>query len=584
MSGGSLVECFCFLHWCCIGVALVSNSSSSSSSSLSPPAITRLSTNYRIASQLLGDKKKSLRKILLPPFSVFAEWSSIFDEYLVASGASLEALAVDGLDSSLHSNAELLRLESRSRSSMRSAINLLDKSDFFFDLGGIAPPPPTMLLPGSSSAPLGAIPGRALSGYKVLPEHLRLRGFLPLASQYEQFFAGSEPIPKIPPLYNDDESRDVRMRILKAFVRDWLIPCAQREAVEGEGRRREEERKKGETASPRGGDKKKKGSQLWTKPGGGEGVGASGNAAEPGGGNRGKSAGRDKSNTPAGKRVRSGQAGTGTGTGTGTKGSSEPQQRSGPPAVFAGSQIYAAVAPQSDNPFNGVDEEDVEESRHFQYDIEEDGGGGGGGAPSGIRSRISQKMDTSIDGGGVFGGGAGRGGADDLAGDDDDDDNDDDDDDVDDVVFRPNYSRTFCADPAKGLQPSISLTSMQSNASLSSSASLQLNQEDDDATLLLASASLGDWLGLSALGRETHAAPQAPWWASNGGGGGGCDGMVDLNNRGWDIPLETTTPPSVNPPPGFIGGSSVSSLYRLPPNSAVPPGLDIPFTSNPFLR
>jgi hypothetical protein len=103
------------------------------------------------------DKKKNLRKILLPPFAVFGEWSSLYEEYLMSSSASLKGLSEESLDESLHSNAELLRVENRSRSSMRSAIMALEQENIF-DV--------------SSAGPSGSNKTTA----KVLPEHLRACG------------------------------------------------------------------------------------------------------------------------------------------------------------------------------------------------------------------------------------------------------------------------------------------------------------------------------------------------------------------------------------------------------------------------
>ena len=542
---------------------------------------------HSIATQLLSDKKKSLRKILLAPFSVFAEWSSLHDEYLMStSSASQTSFPGTPSDSSLYSNVELLRVESRARSSMRSAINMLDKSEYF-DVPAVPGGG------GGGGGGGGAIRGTlgvmsAKGSAKVLPEHLRLRGFLPLASHYEHFFAGGQPIPKTPQLYSEDEARDVRLRILKAFVRDWLVPCAQREAVEGEERRREQEgRRKDDDnlAPPRGGgggggggEKKK---QLWVP-----GAGGAGAVVATSGGTRAKTGeGREKGSTPAGKRIRSVKA-------------SEPRTR-GPPATFASSNIYAALPPSSENPFK-----DDDAALGFQYDVDEDvdveeeaTAAGVGAAPPPHHS-----METVSNGDGK---------------------GDDDDDDVDDVVFRPNFSRTFTSSPgAVGLQTSASMNSIHSHGSAPS------NEEDDDATLLLASASLGDWLGLAAAGRETHTTEQAPWWGAGAGAGSGAGaeapvggasaGDFDLGGGGGNWvsslglalardgdPLAAPPAPApasstaVLPPPGFAPArmqafsalpfatqaGSKDALAAAPVTA--PPGFkqrpaDAPYTSNPW--
>jgi len=504
------------------------------------------------------DKKKNLRKILLPPFAVFGEWSSLYDEYLMASSASLKGLSEESLDDSLHSNTELLRVENRSRSSMRSAIMALEQENIF-DV--------------SSAGPSGS----NKTTTKVLPEHLRLRGFLPLATHYENFFAGNSAVPKIPILYSDEEARDVRLRILKAFVRDWLVPSAQREALEGEERRvKEKEELQKNEAQPQLNKKKVRSPRNSSVPAPapaamleGEGVLVTSSS-----GGKGKKVGQDKSSAPpSGKRIRSGKSG-------------EVSQSRGPPAVFAGSKIYAAVPPSSDNPFK-----DTNDEVRFQYEVDDDAEVYREGCvDGGVSSRASHasphashlvqpaqpshpKINLDVE----------KGKSDEDA-----------DEEIDDVVFRPNFSRTFTSSPGLGLQPSLSFTS---NGSVSSTPS----QEDDDATLLLASATLGDWLGLSASsGRDQTVPTENRWWmptdansvapASNEmdiGLGLGLGLDMDLGVRSWGS--SSREPTMIKPPPGFAPPSAYSALPFASGDSSmhsIPPGFqqqqELKNQRNPF--
>jgi len=160
------------------------------------------------------------------------------------------------------------------------------------------------------------------------------------------------------------------------------------------------------------------------------------------------------------------------------------------------------------------------------------------------------------------------------------------------------------------------------------------NPEDDDATLLLASASLGDWLGLStvAAGREGRVAEASSWWGAGAGSAAeagaatapGVDGTSPRDQRGlgggfdlgggWGSSLgfalmhdagpTVSAAPGLPPPPGFALNSSAAavplpSYSSLPFGSAAqrkdhstavaaPPGFDrpatAPFTTNPWAQ
>lgn len=477
-----------------------------------------------------------MKKILLAPFAIFAEWSSLFSEYLTSSTASLNGLGAS--NPALFSCAEVIRIEGRSRSGMRSVINLLDKSDFFEVKRSSAPI-------SSTRGPLGAPQLHT----KVLPEHLRLRGFLPLAERYEHYFTSPEPIPKVPALLSDDDARDLRLRILKAFVRDWLVPCAQREAVEGEERRQESAIKNDEPAQNGRGDEKK----LWVPHSQKD----SGNKKQAGGGEGGvkkRKEERAQKEKDAGKRVRS----------------LKPTKMSSP--VFALSEIYNPTAPTGDNPFQ-------EEENDFQYELDP-GAEGDANETNANQARHVAGYDDEMEG--------------------------------EIVVYQPTVSLAITdAGADRGILPSVSLQTMQSFSS-NNSAMSDAERDEEDASMLLASATLGDWYNMSALGRIDPAADLPSWSASYGGHSSenGCafrgGGIIDIGDKGWNASLGLNFPqfqssnismsaPPV-PPPGFStvpsqskGQGRTSSGTPLPP----PPGLMgppqqqsglhyTPYTSNPF--
>jgi len=502
--------------------------------------------------------------MLLAPFAVFAEWSSLYNEYLMSSGASLSGQGAS--DPTLYASPDLVRVEGRARSSMRSAINLLDKNDYFD-------------LPSNVSA-------SSRSDNKVLPEYIRLRGFLPLCNQYEQFFQSpSSPMPKVPVVYPDDDARDLRLRILKAFVRDWLVPCAQREAVEGEERRREseaankrelEQQQQHEASSPRGGGGVAGEKKIWVPPGSGNNKDRSSKKqraviAGDSEKKRPKEEKRQNSSPPVGKRSRSQDANNSNNKLT-SAGSSGP---------FASSALYSSVPPDSVNPF---EEELRNQGSGFQYDVDD-----GGEFDEGGESKDERKSAGSPRH--VFQQPQARPLAAVTAAKNDDDD----DDDVDDiVVFRPNFSRTFTTSPGldrgSGLQPTLSIASMMSSSSTGSACAEIEDCDDEDATLLLASASLGDWLGMTALGALDPAkdsGPVAPPSTSS------VFGSLNFADGTWNSSLGlllprdslTTAPASTasGPPPGFSSGAPATTARpSFPPGFGDGPPAPAPFSANPF--
>lgn len=177
--------------------------------------------------------RKSGISRLLAGLSIFAEWASVNTQYLQAtipqrlseSRQLDEEIAKSTLLQAVVAHADAIRTESRSRSSIRSVLTILQEyleaSISKFESSSHFTP---QLLAAASLMPLR--------------EHIELRGFIPLKEHIETFFASIDPLVNYPPEHLTEElARDRRQRIIRSFVRDWLIPTADREAKESEQQR-----------------------------------------------------------------------------------------------------------------------------------------------------------------------------------------------------------------------------------------------------------------------------------------------------------------------------------------------------------
>lgn len=530
----------------------------------------------------------------------------------MANTASLTGLGLE--NPTLFSDAELIRIESRARSGMRSSISNLDKLDFF-DVKGEA----------------GTGRNRYDQEQKVLREHVELRGFLPMRNHYERFFETLDPLRKIPQPFAEDDARDRRLRTLKAFVRDWLVPSAQREATEAERRRmleaKEDSHDAGKNSKPnkpaaREGREidsgKRRTRRLEEKDesyGGRLYVPGKPRALEVGG-ERQRSPAEKERGASTGKRVRTVKSADALSSPVCVK----------KEASYAASLMHVPVAPRGDDPFANdtanfeyefeyeIDEdEDVDDEVDEEDEDESKEEGNGHEGKNGVEEGQDNRADQ-----------AGGGGTKLHA------DVDDDMDFVDEVVvFRPTFSRVFTSSPGPDPRPllhqSVSFQSMQSNNS--SSVNLEahafeghLLEDDgarphettlqgDDASLLLASSSLGDWLAMSSAGgrfggidqsRQAPAPiqPAMNWW------GGNANVLLAGNDLGWtaetaggwksslgmfapEVPMHHPVAPfaapssmALAPPPGLANALPVAS--RTPPGLVDVSTKQQAWTANPF--
>lgn len=527
--------------------------------------------------------------------------------------ANTASLTGQGLENpSLFSDAELIRIESRARSGMRSSISNLDKLDFF-DVKG------------------EAVAGRNRHDQeqKVLREHVELRGFLPLRNHYERYFEALDPLRKIPQPFAEDDARDRRLRTLKAFVRDWLVPSAQREATEAERRRILEAKEDPHDAGKSG---------KLNKPCAREGRDKDSGKRRPrrleekdeSGGGRLYVPGKPRAPELAGQRQRSPiekERGASTGKRIRTVKSADALTSPGSlkkETSYAASLMHVPVAPRGDDPF--AKDTDNFDGYEFEYEIEEVE------EEEGTEEEDDDGDDKDEDEGGSQGDDAEEEGQEgqlaggisefhaELG---------DDMDFVDEVVvFRPTFSRVFTSSPGPDPRPllhqSASFQSMQSNISSGSLDTHALEGhvfggngarpheptlQGDDASLLLASSSLGDWLAMSSAGgrfggidqSRQASAPLQPamnWWGGNANVLAGNDLAWTATAEtagGWksslgmfapEVPVQHPAAPSATlstsalpPPPGLA--SAVASS-RPPPGLANVTTKYQAWTANPF--
>jgi hypothetical protein len=203
-----------------------------------------------------GAKNSSYLNRLVPVLNVFCDWLECNSHYLLSSHASLALTGRGRSTEALYSNQGLIDTEGKSRASMRSSLcqlaELMGQQGVAGDAGGTSGgssnaagnklwrPPAASSAAGGASTPMDM--------GKPLKEHIELHGFLPLASLYEGYFAkqgsasdngrshthtsSAMPVP-VP----EESARERRARSFRGFVKSWVIPCAQREAVEAKGRR-----------------------------------------------------------------------------------------------------------------------------------------------------------------------------------------------------------------------------------------------------------------------------------------------------------------------------------------------------------
>jgi hypothetical protein len=160
-------------------------------------------SSYRVAKRVgtiwdTAEGSSKLRvtavKALLPILSIFAEWLTVHQPFLLtaessadekgsseteevessagpsssSAGAGAPAMSARG---AIAANAETLRAESRARSSLRSALSALKD--------------PVEICIRAHAGPSGSESKKVDVRGKPLREHIELRGFLPLAAQYE---------------------------------------------------------------------------------------------------------------------------------------------------------------------------------------------------------------------------------------------------------------------------------------------------------------------------------------------------------------------------------------------------------------
>ena len=123
-------------------------------------------------------------KALLPILSIFAEWLTVHQPFLLtvekgsSEGEEEESAALSSsagapmsVRSAIAANADTSRAETRARSSLRSALSALKD--------------PVEICIRAHAGPSGSESKKVDVRGKPLREHIELRGFIPLAAQYE---------------------------------------------------------------------------------------------------------------------------------------------------------------------------------------------------------------------------------------------------------------------------------------------------------------------------------------------------------------------------------------------------------------
>jgi hypothetical protein len=154
-----------------------------------------------------GAKPLSVNR-LLPVLSVFAEWSQCNPQYLISVDMNVES-SLTRFQTSVISDSNLLRSESRSRSGMRSSLTSLQE---YVDLSirNLS----KELKHTSVCQVVNRVPSTSdikstNTQVKPLREHIELRGFLPLSELYENVhFVGYEPLQLLGPALSDEVCKD----------------------------------------------------------------------------------------------------------------------------------------------------------------------------------------------------------------------------------------------------------------------------------------------------------------------------------------------------------------------------------------
>lgn len=177
---------------------------------------------------------------LLPALSVFCDWASAHSNYLLTPSSSSsfsseghtnspsvsapQQSAVYASSTSFYASTDLLRQEARMRTEMRSSlsslVSILEK-DMDRNRGMNQPD-----YRGGSDDDHDDGPDQGKVRVHFLREHVELRGFLPLATRYEERFVKFDPIVNTIAFMGEEVARYHRENNIVSFVSTVLLPVA----------------------------------------------------------------------------------------------------------------------------------------------------------------------------------------------------------------------------------------------------------------------------------------------------------------------------------------------------------------------